>query len=48
MESNSSYQISLLDIGLVVEKLIGHGYVSEYSKREFKAKYLKYLFKSVC
>ena len=33
------------DIGLVIEKLMGSGYVSEYSKREFKAKYYRYLCK---
>jgi transient receptor potential cation channel subfamily M protein 3 len=35
----------LPDIGLVIEKLMGSGYVSEYSKREFKAKYYRYLCK---
>ncbi len=34
-----NYRISLLDIGLVIEKLIGNGYVSQYSKKEFKMKY---------
>ena len=43
----SNHQISLLDIGLVIEKLTGNGYVSEYSKKEFKSRYLKYLFKLV-
>lgn len=37
---DSNYKISLLDIGLVVEKLVGSGYVSEYSKREFKSRFL--------
>lgn len=36
-----------MDIGLVVEKLIGSGYVSEYSKKDFKTRYLKYLYKLV-
>ena len=40
---DSNYKVSLLEIGLVVEKLIGSGYVSEYSKREFKARYMNYL-----
>lgn len=44
---DSNHQVSLLDIGLVVEKLIGSGYVSEYSKKEFKTRYVKYLFKMV-
>ena len=30
------YQITLPDIGLVIEKLMGGGYVSQYSKREFR------------
>ena len=33
---DSGYHITLPDIGLVVEKLMGGGYVSEYSKREFR------------
>jgi transient receptor potential cation channel subfamily M member 3 len=40
-----NYNITLPDIGLVVEKLIGGGYVSEYSKRSFKLKYIKFLEK---
>ena len=42
---DTNYQITLPDIGLVTEKLMGSGYVSEYSKREFKAKYYRYLCK---
>lgn len=44
---DSSHRISLLDIGLVIEKLIGNGYLSEYCKREFKTKYNKYIMKKV-
>jgi hypothetical protein len=44
---DSNYQISLPDIGLVVEKLMGGGYISEYSKREFKLKYILYLERKV-
>ena len=44
---DSNYKVTLLDIGMVVEHLIGNGYVSEYSKRGFKAKYQKYLLKRV-
>jgi hypothetical protein len=43
---DANYQITLLDIGLVIEKLIGSGYVSEYSKRDFKTKYLKYQYRT--
>lgn len=42
---DSNHQVTLPDIGLVIEKLMGSGYISEYSKREFKAKYYKYLTK---
>ena len=42
---DSNHRVTLLDIGLVVEKLVGSGYVSEYSKREFKSKYNKFLHK---
>jgi hypothetical protein len=41
----TNYHILLPDIGLVIEKLMGSGYVSEYSKREFKTKYYRYLCK---
>lgn len=44
---DSNHQVTLLDIGLVIEKLIGSGYVSEYSKKEFKTRYVKYLLKTV-
>lgn len=44
---DSNHKITLLDIGLVVEKLIGNGYVSEYSKREFRSRYNKFLSKKV-
>jgi hypothetical protein len=44
---DSNYRISLLDIGLVIDKLMGNGYVSEYSKKEFKAKYFKIIYKKV-
>ena len=44
---DSNHSISLIDIGLVIEKLIGSGYVSEYSKKDFKSKYLRFLYKMV-
>lgn len=44
---DSNYHISLIDIGLVIEKLVGNGYVSEYSKKDFKNKYLKFEYKNV-
>ena len=44
---DSNHRISLIEIGLVVEKLIGNGYVSEYSKREFRTRYNKYSLKKV-
>ena len=44
---DSNHKISLLDIGLVIEKLIGHGYVSEYSKKDFKTRYQNFIFKMV-
>jgi hypothetical protein len=31
--------ITLPDVGLVINKLMGSGYLSQYSKREFKIKY---------
>ncbi|CAF0758756.1 unnamed protein product [Brachionus calyciflorus] len=40
-----NHRVTLFDIGLVFEKLMGNGYVSEYSKKEFKSKYSKYLTK---
>ncbi len=40
---DQNYNISLTDIGLVIEKLMGGGYVSEYSKREFKYRYIREL-----
>ena len=45
MEVN--HTITLVEIGLVIEKLIGSGYISEYSKKDFKQKYLKFLYRSV-
>ena len=36
------------EIGLVVEKLVGSGYVSEYSKKEFKSKFHEFASKKVC
>lgn len=36
---DSNHKITLPNIGLVVEKLIGNGYVSEYSKKEFRQRY---------
>jgi len=29
---DASYKVTLFDIGLVVEKLMGNGYLSDYSK----------------
>lgn len=36
---DTNHKITLPNIGLVVEKLIGSGYVSEYSKKEFRQRY---------
>jgi hypothetical protein len=44
---DANHNISLTDIGLVVEKLMGSGYISEYSKKDFKHKYVKYLYRIV-
>jgi hypothetical protein len=44
---DTNHNISLTDIGLVVEKLMGSGYISEYSTKDFKHKYLKYLYRIV-
>ncbi len=38
---DANYKVTLCDIGLVIEKLIGNGYLSDYSKRDFRAKYSK-------
>ena len=42
-----NYKVTLFDIGLVIEKLIGSGYLSKYATREFKAKYNRFNVKKV-
>jgi transient receptor potential cation channel subfamily M member 3 len=40
---NNNTKINLIDIGSVINNLIGHGYVSTYSRREFKVRYQSFM-----
>ena len=44
---DANHKVTLFDIGLVIEKLVGSGYLSEYSKREFKTRFNKFNVKKV-
>jgi hypothetical protein len=33
------YRYTLLDIGLVINQLMGHGYCSNYARRKFRSEY---------
>ncbi len=41
MFDSSGDYLLLTHIGAMIEKLVGNGFVSEYSRKNFKTKYLK-------
>ena len=38
----SNYRCTLIDIGLVIEKLMGGAFESRYASRKFKQRYVEY------
>ena len=39
-KTNSNNEINLIQVGILLEKIIGAGFVSNYLRKEFKLKYL--------